>query len=79
MKFWFNKGVAGGRLDAARHFMEDLKLRDEPLLDPNNHQQYIRYEHLNHIYTTDQNESYVFIHELKEFVDSAFSNKDNEK
>lgn len=71
--------MAGGRLDAARHFIEDLQLRDEPLIDPNNRQQFIRYEDLNHIYTTDQNESYVFIHELKEFIDNSFSSKDDEK
>ena len=72
--------MAGGRLDAARHFLEDLQLRDEPLIDPKKGQKdVIHYDDLDHIYTADINDTYVFMHELREFVDSIFSSKNGER
>lgn len=79
IKFWFDKGISGGRLDAARHFMEDPKLRDEPLLDPNNHRKILSYGDLEHIYTADINDTYLYLHELSEFIDKEYSSEKDEK
>ncbi|XP_065224683.1 maltase 1-like [Planococcus citri] len=68
MKFWMDRGVAGFRLDATKHFIEDEQLRDEPLSNPNK-KEVTLYKDLKHIYTTDLPESYEFIHELRDFVD----------
>ncbi|XP_065221389.1 maltase 2-like [Planococcus citri] len=68
MKFWLDRGVAGFRLDATMHFIEDEYFRDEPFVDPNK-TQITRYDDLKHVYTTDLWESYEFIHELRDFTD----------
>lgn len=59
--------------------MEDLQLRDEPLLKPDNPPKDIKYVDLDHIYTTDLLETYEFIHQLRKFVDSQYSSKNNQK
>lgn len=75
MKFWFEKGVAGARLDATKHYMEDLLLRDEPGINSTyDSYSYIAWDDCDHIYTTNLWESYEFIHELREYVDANFNN-----
>lgn len=58
--------------------MEDLQLRDEPLLDPNNRRDPITYNDLNHIYTADIDDTYIFLHELSEFIDKEYGSKNDE-
>lgn len=79
MKFWFDKGVAGSRLDATKHFMEDTLLRDEPILKPDVPVSKLLYADYKHIYTTDLWDTYEFIHELREFVDKNCSSRNNQK
>lgn len=55
MKFWFDKGVAGFRIDAPMFFMEDKQFRNEQVPT---------------VHTMHQWESYEFIHELRQFVDN---------
>lgn len=79
-KFWFDKGVAGARLDATKHFFEDAKLRDEPLLRPGiRKKKNLAYGDYDHIYTTDLKEIYEFIHEMRTFVDDHCSTENEEK
>ncbi|XP_065203780.1 maltase 2-like [Planococcus citri] len=77
LKFWLDKGVAGFRLDATKHFVEDELLRDEPLADPNNRVVKV-YADLDHKYTTDLWESYEFIHELRDYIDQYSRQKSEE-
>ncbi|KAK7585943.1 hypothetical protein V9T40_000122 [Parthenolecanium corni] len=81
LKFWFDKSVAGARLDAAKHFIEDIKLRDEPLRDSSSQSMktVLAYHDLNHIYTTNLWETYEFIHELRDFIDQTYSFVNEEK
>ncbi|XP_065223615.1 alpha-glucosidase-like [Planococcus citri] len=76
MKFWLVRGVAGFRLDATKHFIEDKYFRDEPLVDPNK-TEITTSNDLKHIYTTDLWESYEFIHELRDFTDQYTAGKAN--
>ncbi len=70
MKFWFERGVHGVRLDAAEHFMEDLEFRDEPLKkEYENKTQHLYYDY-QHIYTSDLWDTYEFIHELRQYSDN---------
>lgn len=48
--------------------MEDLQLRDESLIDP--HAVNPAYYDYDHKYTTDLDECYEFIHELREYIDA---------
>ncbi|XP_065205958.1 maltase 2-like [Planococcus citri] len=68
MKFWLDLGVAGFRLDATRHYIEDIYFRDEPFVDPHKTKTTI-YNDLKHPYTADLWETYEFIHELRDFMD----------
>lgn len=58
--------------------MEDLKLRDEQLIDPKKvNPEYYDYDHK---YTTDLWECYEFIHELREYIDKhSIDQKNHEK
>lgn len=73
MKFWIDRGVSGFRMDATKHYMEDLQLRDEPLIDPNINKKEVKYDDLLHIYTTDLPELYEFIHEIRQWLDHNFN------
>ncbi|KAK7585973.1 hypothetical protein V9T40_000152 [Parthenolecanium corni] len=75
MKFWYDKGVSGFRLDAARDLVEDRLFRDEPLLDPNNKNTDVKFFDLDHIYTTDLQETYDLIHEFRKISDSCYNSK----
>ncbi|KAK7585939.1 hypothetical protein V9T40_000118 [Parthenolecanium corni] len=79
LKFWLDKGAVGARLDATKHFIEDLELRDEPLLKKSLNKTIITWYDIDHRYTLDLWESYEFIHELRDFVDRNCSSTNDEK
>lgn len=79
MKFWFDRGVAGSRLDATRHYMEDPSLHDEEIQNINVPISEITYWDYNHTYTADLWESYEFINELRKFVDIQCSTRNDQK
>lgn len=72
MKFWLDKGVAGFRVDAITHMYETIAtnnvLPDEPLSNNSNNPN--DYGYLNHIHTTDQNETFELAYEWREFLDN---------
>lgn len=79
VRFWFDKGVAGFRIDAIAHLFEvdknlfGGKFPDEPLTghtnDPDN------YDYTSHIYTTDQDETFDMVYQWREVFDE-FKAKD---
>lgn len=79
MKFWYDKGVSGFRLDAARDLIEDPLFRDEPLVDSANNKTDLIFNDLNHIYTTDLPETYETIHKLRKLSDSCYNSKQDDK
>lgn len=72
MKFWLDKGIAGFRVDAITHMYETIAtnnvLPDEPLSNNSNNPN--DYSYLNHIHTTDQNETFELVYEWREFLDN---------
>lgn len=77
IEFWLDKGVSGFRLDATKHYMEDVLFRDEPLANPNYNKPYLSsYYDLLHIYTTNLPETYEFLHEMRKFIDSNYKKED---
>lgn len=79
IRFWLNKGVAGFRVDAIAHLFEvdkELyggKYPDEPLSGNSDNPD--DYSYLNHIYTTDQQETFDMVYQWREVFDE-FSKKD---
>ncbi|XP_046961498.1 maltase A1-like [Vanessa cardui] len=80
LRFWFDKGVAGFRVDAISHLFEVDKEKfggrypDEPLSgdstdDPEN------YNYLDHIYTKDLDETFDMVYQWRE-VFEEYSEKD---
>lgn len=59
--------------------MEDLKLRDEPVLKESLKKAVLTREDLDHIYTTNLWETYEFIHELRDFIDKKYNSGNEEK
>lgn len=76
IKFWLDKGISGFRLDAARYFIEDALLRDEPPKDLKPMPLFTRND-FHQIYTRDLWESYELIHEIRQFIDDYTRNADN--
>lgn len=78
LRYWLRKGVAGFRIDAVPHFYEskenaDGVLDDEPLSGGCEPEEYC---YLNHIYTTDLNETFDLVYEFRSVVDETeFSNQ----
>ncbi|XP_071388609.1 amino acid transporter heavy chain SLC3A1 [Centroberyx affinis] len=61
IRFWLGKGVDGFRMDAVKHLLEAVHLRDEPQVDPSKPPESITSEwDLHHDYTTSQ----LGLHEL---------------
>ncbi|XP_018580671.1 neutral and basic amino acid transport protein rBAT [Scleropages formosus] len=55
LRFWLEKGVDGFRMDAVKHMLEALHLRNEPQVDPNQPPETVDTEfELYHDYTTSQ-------------------------
>lgn len=72
LKFWLDKGVAGFRVDAITHMYEvapatDYSLPDEPPSGTTNDM--TDYGYLQHLYTTDQNETFALVYEWRQFLD----------
>lgn len=75
MKFWYNKGVSGLRLDATLAFIEDPLLRDEPLLNTNIEKDEYKWIDFNHIYTLRYWENFKVVRELRLFNDKINKKK----
>lgn len=76
LKFWLDFGIDGFRVDSTPFIYEDSKLRDEPLsntpgLTPRD------YGYLNHIYTTDQIQTYELFGSWRKFLDD-YADKNNQ-
>ncbi|XP_033222582.1 maltase 2-like [Belonocnema kinseyi] len=67
LTFWMDKGVDGYRIDAINHMFEDERLLDEPRNDNNVPDD--DYDSLDHIYTTDQNETYQVLKSWRKLLD----------
>ncbi|XP_065219305.1 alpha-glucosidase-like [Planococcus citri] len=67
-EFWSDKGVAGFRLDAAEHFIEDHYFRNEPFSNPSTQELRGRGDQSN-IFTQLLSESMDVIHELRTQTD----------
>ncbi|XP_065222683.1 alpha-glucosidase-like [Planococcus citri] len=67
-KFWFDKGVAGFRLDAVKFLMEDALFRDEPVSSPEITVPY-KDSDVIHIHTRSLWESYEILHELRTYTE----------
>ncbi|XP_065224229.1 maltase 1-like [Planococcus citri] len=64
--FWLRKGVAGFRLDAVKHLVEDDQFRDEPAISEKvDMYNTTNVNDLKHIYTHNLWESYQIVHELR--------------
>lgn len=74
-KFWLSKGVSGICLETPGVYMEDLQLRNEQSPHWMHDVSYLELPDSYHPYTYNLNESYQFIHELKEFIDYHFDTK----
>lgn len=66
--FWFDRGVAGFRVDAVPYLFEDADLRDEPKSDDPNAENY-EWNSLKHIYTSDLPGTYDMIYQWRKHVD----------
>ena len=68
LTFWMNRGVDGFRIGAINFMFEDAKFRDEPRSNrtgiPKDD-----YDSLVHIYTKDQNETYVTLKSWRKLMD----------
>lgn len=59
-RFWLRKGADGLRVDAVLHFLEDVKMRDEPE-DPMWRPNWNPYDRLLHIFTRSMSESATIV------------------
>uniref|UniRef100_A0A4D5R8W2 alpha-glucosidase n=1 Tax=Scolopendra viridis TaxID=118503 RepID=A0A4D5R8W2_SCOVI len=73
LKFWLDKGVNGFRVDAIPHLYEDSEFRNEP---PSNRPGDVNqtYDSLDHIYTTNQEETFDLLLEWRQFLDDYEAN-----
>lgn len=69
MKFWFDNGVSGLRIDAVGWFIEDALFRDESLLNPSLKKDEYMWRDYNHEYTYELWETFEVVHEFRLFVD----------
>ncbi|KAK9296542.1 hypothetical protein QLX08_009492 [Tetragonisca angustula] len=68
LSFWMNRGVDGFRIDAINFMFEDAKFRDEPRSNKTGIPK-DDYDSLVHIYTKDQNETYVTLQGWRKLMD----------
>lgn len=64
MRFWFDKGVDGFRIDALWHLIKDLELRDNPV-NPDYNDTMTDYDRLLPRYSTDQPEVFDILREFR--------------
>lgn len=68
IKFWLEtKKVDGLRIDALKHAFEDESFADEPLIKESD--TVSKYDDLDHIYTTNQEETFELLNEWRSFCD----------
>lgn len=81
IRFWFDKGVAGFRVDAIAHLFEVDKEKfggkypDEPT-SGNNQDDPLNHGYLDHIYTIDQDETYDMVYQWRD-VYNEYKAKDD--
>ncbi|XP_072017792.1 alpha-glucosidase-like [Amphiura filiformis] len=79
LRFWFDRGVDGWRVDAIRYLFEDVLLTDDPINDDfypqPNHQ--AQYNSLVHKYTADLPEIHPIIREWRAEVFDKYSSLGN--
>ncbi|KAF7273922.1 hypothetical protein GWI33_013383 [Rhynchophorus ferrugineus] len=76
LKYWLDFGIDGFRMDAVPTLFEDEQFRDEPLsgkanVGPED------YEYLDHIYTTDLNETIFMIYQFRQVLDEFNANQND--
>lgn len=67
-RFWLRKGADGLRVDAVLHFLEDVRMRDEPE-DPMWRPNWDPYDRLLHVYTRSMSESATVVKDWKEVAE----------
>ena len=68
IKFWLEtKKVDGMRIDALKHLFESESFQDEPL--EQDKASAIKYNDLDHIYTTNQQETFLLLNEWRSYCD----------
>lgn len=73
LNYWLDLGIDGVRIGALKHVYESENMKDEPIIDSKTA---VKYNNLNHIYTTDQEEIYDLIKEWRLLLDD-FKQNDN--
>lgn len=73
LTFWLDHGVDGFRIDAINFMFEDRRMLDEPVI-PGTGLPADDWETLNHIYTMDQNDTYLVLKSWRKLVDD-YANK----
>jgi len=68
MRFWFDRGVDGFRIDVLWHLVKDARLRDNPE-NPEYTPALVPYESLLPVYSTDQPEVHEIIAEMRALAD----------
>lgn len=68
MRFWFNKGIDGFRIDVLWHLIKDNKFRDNPV-NPQFKPGMLTSESLLPIYSTDQDEVLDIVRKLRKVAD----------
>lgn len=56
-------------MDAIIQYIEDSQFRDEPLLHPEIKKEKYTWQDYDHIYTSNNWETYELTHELRQFID----------
>lgn len=74
-RFWLERGVDGFRLDTANLYFHDDRLRDNPVLPPDQRNEILTpgvnpYNWQNHIYDKNRPENLVFLKRLRALLDS---------
>lgn len=68
LSFWIRRGVEGFRIDAINHMFEDIRFLDEPVIENSNLPDGY-YDTLDHIYTKNQNETYLVLQSWRTLLD----------
>jgi alpha-glucosidase len=67
MRFWLDKGVDGFRVDVMWHMIKDDELRNNPA-NPDYKEHQATYEQLIPLYTTNQPEVHVVVHQMRRLL-----------
>ncbi len=69
MRFWFDRGVAGFRIDVCQKIVKDAELRDNPPAEPGDHP-YVVNHGQRKLYNTEQPESHAVFRRWRALADS---------